>query len=184
MAEIQAESEKRKNLAIVEADMARKYKEVELQREVDIKTKEQMLEHNRANTLAKATVDAEALERLADAHLYQKRKEADGVLALYQAQAEGLDRIVSACNDSDLAQFYLALNANLYPELAEKSAKAVQNLKPKVHIWNTGNGNQNNDIAGPFTRMIQSFAPMLDGLSGNIRSPFKYNTSVKTIKTE
>ena len=44
----------------------------------------------------------------------KKSKEADGVRMLYEAQAQGLQRIYDSCgNDPQLTQFYLGLNTNL-----------------------------------------------------------------------
>ena len=56
-----------------------------------------------------------------------------------QAQASGLANIYEACgSDAQLTRFYLALDTNLYPKLAEENARAVQGLNPKINVWNTG----------------------------------------------
>jgi hypothetical protein len=81
----------------------------------------------------------------------------------YNAQAEGLQRIIGACNnDPRLAQFYLALNSNLYPELARHQAEAVRGMQPKLSVITTGS---NDDATEPVMKMIQKFAPMLQGLN-------------------
>ena len=56
-----------------------------------------------------------------------------------RAQAEGIQSIYEACGrDTKLTQFYLGLEKNLYPELGDKMADAMQGLNPKINIWNTG----------------------------------------------
>mmetsp|Transcript_10591 Transcript_10591/g.9158 ORF Transcript_10591/g.9158 Transcript_10591/m.9158 type:complete len:113 (+) Transcript_10591:1205-1543(+) len=34
---------------------------------------------------------------------------------------------------------YLMIEKDLYPKIAEQSAKAIQGLNPKITVWNTGN---------------------------------------------
>lgn len=169
---VQAESERVAEIARIEAEMAAKEREIELQKHVESRRREQQLESRRADELSTAIAKAEAMERLADATLYQKQKEAEGVRTYLEAQADGLHNLTTATNgDHNLAQFYLALNSNLYPTLAEKQAEAIRGLSPKVQIWNTGNGEANNDFTTPFTRLVQSFAPTLEGMKDHVRVP-------------
>jgi flotillin len=151
--------------------MASKEREAELQIQVETKRKEQNLEAIRATNLSDAIVQAEAQERLADANLYSKHKEAEGLLSIYNAQAEGIKMVCDAgTKDPNLAKFYLGLNADLYPQLASKVADAVQGLNPKIHIWNTGPKSENN-VASPILDLLKGFGPVLDGISDDVQLP-------------
>lgn len=129
----------------------------------------------RSESLAKAIVEAEAIERNADALFYSEKKKAEAIELTLQAQANGLRMIYESCGRHPaLTQFYLALNANLYPELAKQSAEAVRGLNPKINIWNTsGDSDKNSDTMQPILKMVQSFAPLMEGLQtqGNVKIP-------------
>jgi flotillin len=172
VAVIKAESMKRDEIANKEKVMAVKQKEMDLLKTLTEREKEQQLEAMRAKKLVASIVEAEGIERLAEAKLLEQLKIAEGKKAILTAQADGLRDIIAAAQCPELAKFYLALNTDLYPNLAGKAAQAVQGLNPRVHIWNTGsNPGSNNDIGTPFTKLFQSFAPLLDGLQDHVKLP-------------
>ncbi|EFC37272.1 predicted protein [Naegleria gruberi] len=172
---IKAENLRKSEIAKIESHMAAKERQAELQRSVNTKLKEQQLEFMRSESLSKAIVDAEAQERMADAHFYSERKKAEAIELTLQAQANGLKMIYESCGRNPvLTQFYLGLNSGLYPELAKQSAEAVKGLNPKINIWNTGSdADKNSDSMQSIIKMVQSFAPMLEGiqLQGGVKIP-------------
>lgn len=172
---IKAENLRKSEIAKIESNMAAKERQAELQRSVNTKLKEQQLEFMRSESLSKAIVDAEAQERMADAHFYSERKKAEAIELTLQAQANGLKMIYESCGRNPvLTQFYLGLNSGLYPELAKQSAEAVKGLNPKINIWNTGSdADKNSDSMQSIIKMVQSFAPMLEGiqLQGGVKIP-------------
>lgn len=165
---VKAESDRISQISRIEADMASRQREMELKKLLSEKEKEQQMEALRAETLPKANAEAEAMQRLADAKLYAAQKEAEGIKAMYMARAEGLEKIVNAAGSQQTAQYFLGLESGLYPQLAEKAAKAVKGLNPKIHIWNTGSGD-NDNIGQPFLKLFQSFAPAIDGLHDSFK---------------
>ena len=177
-----AEAQQKGEIVETQARMAVRQKEMDLLKTLTEREKEQQMEHFRATRLAEATVEAESIERLATAKLFEQQKVAEGQLALLEAQAQGLEKVVAATGPSgtELVKFYLGLNANLYPELAAKAADAVQGLNPKVTIWNTGAPGGQESIAVPFLKLVQSFAPTLDTVLKQVVSPEEEKRLVTT----
>jgi flotillin len=184
--EVKAESFKRSEIAKINAEMMAKQTDMELQRELEEKRREQQIEAMRAEKLSSAIAESEAMERLADAKLYQEKaianahvyteqQKAMGIEAVYNAQADGLNKLAkSAEGDSSFAKFYLGLENGLYEKLAKESSNAVQGLNPKINVWNTGsNTDDNNDASKPIINLMKSFAPALDGLQeqANVQIP-------------
>ncbi len=183
LAKVKAESQRISEIANIEAEVAAKQRSVELERVLYEKKKAQEEERMRSEELAKAKVNAESIvaraegqatsmKLLAEASLIQEQKRAAGILAVYQSQAEGLNKIYKSCgNNPLLTQFYLALEKDLYPELAKQNAAAVQGMNPKIHVWNTGNSTK--DPMKPIIDAVQSMSPLLQGIQdqGNIEMP-------------
>jgi len=95
--------------------------------------------------------------------LYAKMKEAEGIQAVYEAQAEGLKRIVATFQGDNRALLnYLMIEKEMYPKLADASARAIQGLNPKITIWNTGNDAEGG--ANPFnsiSNIAKSIPPII-----------------------
>ena len=118
-----------------------------LLKEVERKRLEMQLEKQRAADLTTSTVRAEIAMKdaegaaqsqriLAEAALYQKQKEAEGVVALYMAQAEGLQKLVSSFGgDARALLSYTMLEKGVYEKLAEANAKAIKDMNPKITVW-------------------------------------------------
>ena len=176
LAEAEALSTKRTDIANVEAKVAAQERQVELEKQLFIKTQEQELEKQRSEQFIKAKVTAESLitesegqsqstKLIADAEFYKKQKEADGIYAIYEAQANGLNKLLeSSGNNPDLAKFQLAIDKNLFPELARHGADAVKGMNPEIKIWNTGSGSDSNDPSVPITKLVQSLSPLMQGM--------------------
>lgn len=156
LSQAEAEAKRIRDVAFVEAQQATNHKEIELQTEVDKQRHLQMIESERAKYLATAMAEAEALERKSKAELIQSQNQAEGILAKYEATAEGLHKVLEACGDPELAKFSLALDKNLYPELTREMAKGLQEMKPNVTII----GNKG-DMISPYIDSAYQLAPFL-----------------------
>jgi len=109
----------------------------------------------------RAEADYIAKHKEAEATLIMKQKEAEGLNALYEAQSQGINKLVTSFNgDTKSLITYMMLEKDQFNKLAESSAKAIQGLNPKITIWQTGSGNENpyHNIAS----LGQSLVPMLE----------------------
>jgi flotillin len=144
---------------------------MEMEKIVEAKRLETETERERAEELSKIRVKAEidvknaeaqaqAKKILADADYFQKQREAEGILAMYNAQAEGFNKIVNSFNgDTNALINYMMMDKGIYLQLAEQSAKAIQGLNPKITVWNTGKeGNPYDSIKD----LGKTLIPMLD----------------------
>jgi flotillin len=89
-----------------------------------------------------AEAEAEMIRRRAkgeaDAILFKAQAEAKGIFEVLTKQAEGLDKIVQAAGN-DPKDAVLLLIADKLPELVEKQAEAIKNIKiDKVTVWDSG----------------------------------------------
>ena len=50
---------------------------------------------------------------------------------------------------------------NLLPQLADKQAKALQGLKPKVTVWHTGPSNDQTALSGTLTDLFKTGMPII-----------------------
>lgn len=86
-----------------------------------------------------------------------------------EAEAEGLQKLVAAA-PVELVKFYRAIESGLFVDMADKTASAVQNLQPKINVWNTGGGGEGGaggvaDAMAPIRGLFTGLPPMLDALS-------------------
>lgn len=153
-----AEYERQAAIAQIEAKKAAQIRDSELQKDLEVKKIAQETERQRSELLSKTIVEAEAKERQADANLYQTRREAEGILyraqneadgirAKYEAQADGLQRLLNTSKDSSTVLSWMMIERDIFPQLAEANAKAIQGLQPKITNWTTtSDGSGNNSI--------------------------------------
>ncbi len=172
-----------KEIARIEAEMTAKQLEIERHQQVEAKRVLQEMETRRATDLVKAKVEAEstiekaegeaeAIRRKANAELYSELKKAEGLKATYETQAWGMTQLLEASgNNPHLLQFYLAQNSDLYVKLAEKMSEGIQGLQPKINIWNTGNG-ANDEPLSFIKNLMTSIPPMLEVLQTQTNVPF------------
>lgn len=173
----------KESLARIEATNEALKRQEEMEKEVEQRRAEHVLETMRANDLnvskvatERKIVEAQGLARSiqleADAHLYKATKEAEadlikaqknaeGILAVLNAQADGI-RDLSSSADPTFLQFYLGLEKGLPQELARYHAETMKGLNPQVSIWNTGSHNHDSTLL-PLVNMVQSIAPVIDG---------------------
>ncbi|MEE9312048.1 MAG: flotillin domain-containing protein, partial [Planctomycetota bacterium] len=97
----------------------------------------------------------------ADAILFKYEAEAEGLRKVLEAKATGYNQLVSACADRpDIAPTLLLIEK--MPELVAEQVKAVQNLKiDKITVWDGGNSNGGKgSTAGFLSSMIGALPPI------------------------
>lgn len=91
--------------------------------------------------------------------MYEKQKEADAILATYNAQSEGMKELMNSFgNDHDSALKYMMLDKGVYRELAKTNADAISGLKPKITVWNTNGGD---NTSQPIQDVMKMLPPLL-----------------------
>ncbi|ERN05346.1 flotillin-like protein 3 [Amborella trichopoda] len=88
----------------------------------------------------KAAADAALYTRQqeAEAELYTKKKESEGLMALADAQSYQVKRLLEALGgDYRALRDYMMLNMGVYQEMARINAEAIQGLAPKISLWTT-----------------------------------------------
>eukprot|EP00842_Homolaphlyctis_polyrhiza_P006012 jgi/Hompol1/6411/HPOL_000954-RA len=167
------EFENQTALKVIETSKQAAMRDADLQKEVEVRRAAVELERCRADLLAKAKVDAEAVVASADAQfyktkvevdaqLYAAQKQAEGIRAMYEAQAVGIERLTRAFEgDTKSALSFLMLEKGLYTELAKSNAAAIQGLNPKITVWNTGSGQEDGDEMRAIRDIFQSLPPLL-----------------------
>lgn len=143
---------------------------MQLLKDVEIKRSAMELEKQRAVDLTKTTVNAEmqiksaegeahATKLNSDAQLYAKQKEAEGITAMYNAQAEGLDKLVKSFGgDARALLSYTMIEKGIYEKLAESNAKAIKDLNPKITVWTNDPKNSMDTIQ----QLGKSIIPLID----------------------
>ncbi|MDX1516622.1 MAG: SPFH domain-containing protein [Woeseiaceae bacterium] len=175
IADYEAELEKRRaeakrlgEVAMAQAtrDVLLAEKESEIARLEKIEVSQQIVEQRKVEIEADA--EAERIRRIA-------RGEADGILAKYNAEAEGTrkvleaksagyERLLAACSDRmDIAPALLMIEQ--LPTLVSEQVKAIQNLKiDKITVWDGANGDNgaSSATAGFLRGMIGALPPIHD----------------------
>lgn len=143
---------------------------MDLEKTVEAKRLEMETERQRAEELSKSRVQAEkaikdaegeanAQRIRAEAMLFAKQKEAEGVQALYEAQARGLQQVVGAFGgDSRALLSYTMLEKGVYEKLAQANADAIKGLNPKITVW-SGEADKSMDT---IKQLGKGLIPMLD----------------------
>jgi flotillin len=113
-----------------------------------------------------AEAEAEMIRRRAkgeaDAILFKAQAEAKGIFEVLTKQAEGLDKIVQAAGNNP-KDAVLLLIADKLPELVEKQAEAIKNIKiDKVTVWDSGSktADGKNSTANFISGMYKSVPPL------------------------
>jgi flotillin len=133
----ESEFERAKKIAAIEAAQAAKMRESELQKQVEERRLLSETERLRVEYVSKATAEYEAAKANADARLYEKQKEAEGLLAIYNAQVQGIKNLMNAFGGDHYAALqYIMIDRE---QLAKENANAIQGLNPNITVWNTGN---------------------------------------------
>lgn len=121
----------------------------------------------------RAKVEAESKKISADAELYSQQKLAEGTFANYQAQANGLEKMLNSLGGDTNALIKMrGIETNLYEKLAKEAGQAVKGMQPKINVWNTGSNT--NDVSGILRNIVSNIPPLLDGIQSQMDiSPFQ-----------
>lgn len=176
LAEVDAQTNLKSEIARIHSLNEAKRLNEELLEKVERQRAQRELEKSKADTLVQVKVNSEAaieqargqaesIKLIANANLYKQEQEAKGLEANLLAHAKGLETLLtSAQNNADFAKFYLGVEKNLFQDIAKQQAIALQNLNPKISIWNT---DQTTDPFKFFTKGFQNMLPLIDGLKNN-----------------
>lgn len=151
--------------ARVEVDNEVMRRNCELARDVEAEREKVNVMRTRADELSRVQVEADmarlraegyadAARTKAAADLFAKQKEAEGVLAVMGAQADGLHNMLEAA-DPELVRFYLA-REQLVP-LAQAHASAFRDMKPEITVWD---GKSQDGVSNAITDITRSLAPL------------------------
>jgi flotillin len=145
LAEIEAESRKRAEVAAAEA--ARAILTAEREKELARLAKEQIAPQEIEKQRIALAAEGEAEKRRreaqgeADAIASKYEAEAAGVQKVMEAKAEGYRRLIEACGSDAQVGPTLLLIEQL-PKLVEAQVKALQNIKiDKITVWDSGQQN-------------------------------------------
>ena len=156
------------------ADVATAQAEAEIQKAV-YEEEEQKL---RASEIAQATVEKQQIEIQAEAEAERQRRiargEADAILAKYEAEAEGVQKVLeskakgysnlvsSASGDPKAAATLLMVEK--IEAMVNAQTEAIKNLKiDKITVWDSGNNADGNSATSNFvSSLVQSLPPIHD----------------------
>ena len=160
LAEIAAAAEKRAQVA-----------EAQAQESILIAERERELARLSKEELAPQEIEKKRIEIAAEATAEQARREASGeadaILARYNAEAEGIRKVldskaagyqalVAACQDQPHIAPTLLMVEKL-PEIVAEQVKAIQNLKiDKITVWDSGRGEKGGSTADFLSSLIGS----------------------------
>ena len=189
-----AEYKRAIEIAKAEAEAAAAKREAELQTQVEKQRIEQEVERQRATEWATANVkaevkikesegDAEAIRLKAEAELYAKQKEAEGIRATLDAQASGLQQLVSSAGGIDGLNKYLLVERNILPQLAQKQAMALQGMNPRVNVWSTSSDNSGT-LSNTLTDLFKTGMPLFEGIKDQTGYDFLDSINVKQKDTK
>jgi len=166
LAERQAEARRRGDVALAQSarDVLLAEKEEELARmEKEVIAKE-MIERQQVEINAEAEAERERriAKGKADGELARYEAEAQGIQKVLDAKAEGYTRLMKACGaNPDLAPSLLIIEQ--LPTLVAEQVKAIQNLKiDKITVWDSGNGTggEGGSTSNFLKSLIGSLPPM------------------------
>jgi flotillin len=173
---VKAEAFRKKEIAKTEAINAAQQKQAELEKDVEEKKIGTETNRTRVDKLSKAQVQAEiafkdaegianALRTKADAELYAKQKESEGIKAIYDAQSQGVTKLLGSFGQDHTALLkYLFVDKGLYPRLAQINAEAIRDLKPKINIWSTTSDGKSSDYTKTISDVLKMVPPLYDSI--------------------
>ena len=167
--EVQAAARRRAEVASAEARQA-----------IFIAEREQELARLGKEILAEQEVEKERIEIAAEAEAERNRREArgeaDAILAKYEAEAEGVRKVleakalgykelVGACHgQAQIAPTLLMIEQ--LPGIVAEQVKAIQNLKiDKITVWDSGGGGQQGSSTAGFLSGLIGSLPALHDLA-------------------
>ena len=181
-------------LAQIKAKRQAESRDAELQKDVEQKKAETELERLRATDVTRSKIARETAQQKADGAYYTETKhadakfyaqkqsaegqyakeirEADAAFYAKKKEAEGISAVAGAYRDladvmggpAGLLQ-YLMLKEGTFEKLAHANAQAVNNLQPKITVWNTGENAGSSDPSAPIRNIFQSLPPLFSTIS-------------------
>jgi len=131
-----------------------------------------------------AMKESDAIKIRSDATLYAKQKEAEGLLAVKRAEAEGIASLVSSTGDVDSLIRYLAIRDGVLPKLAEHQSNALKGMQPKINVWNTGSGDGNSSVSNLLKDVMQTGMPLFESIREQTGYNFLQGFSDKSKQTD
>lgn len=192
---VNAEMQQKTEMARIESQYNSQLVETARLRELEIEKQKTKLEALRATELVKTKILAEqviaeaegfaAAKRLrTDALLYEQAKKSEGEYLELQSQAKGLKELsTSLGEDNDALLKYLMITRGVYKDMAESSAKAINNLKPDIRVttWNTPSDKNSNasgttpGFTDTISGIIKSLPPMFSMINEQMNNGFGAN---------
>ncbi|KAL7220804.1 hypothetical protein ACSBR2_013655 [Camellia fascicularis] len=119
------------------------------------------------NANVKQLDDVRGHEYVADGELYLKKKEAEGIAAVAEAQGFYLRNLLKEANGNYAAvRDYMMINSGMFQEIAKINAQAVHGLQPKISVRSGANngggeggagGGGMKDVAGVYSMLPPLF---------------------------
>jgi flotillin len=95
--------------------------------------------------------------------LFQSKKKAEGIQAIFEAQSDGIESLGEAFqNNGKIILQYLMLDKGLYKDLSKINSDAIKKLDPKITVWNTGNSKAN--AMQPIHDIFDAIPPLLSNI--------------------
>lgn len=172
---LQANQDREAIVAKLEANAIAKKRDIDLQKEIAEKQREQNIEQQKADQLAKSIVDKETLivnteakakeiQMLADADFYRKQKQAEADLLVRQKQAEG--DLFSAQKDAEGKLAILSAEADGLRKKVVASGGTIVDLQNFMMV----DTRQHVDIAGKLADSVKDMHPTIitNGSHGSV----------------
>ena len=195
LAEVRAEAQRRSDVA--RAESARAILEKEREQELARLAKEviapEEIRKRQVEIAAEAAAEKQRREAAgeADAILARYNAEAEGIRKVLEAKADGYRRLVEACAENPQIAPTLLLIEQM-PELVREQVKAIANLRiDKITVWDGGRGEGGRGSTSDFlSGLIGSLPPMhelaeqagieLPGVLGQVRAAGGAPTAIVT----
>ncbi|KAH0658960.1 hypothetical protein KY285_027511 [Solanum tuberosum] len=83
-----------------------------------------------------------AVQLAADAALYAKKKEAEGLKGIAEAEGVYVRSLMSALGGNyNALRDYVMIDKGMFKDIAKFNAEAIKGLQPKISIWSNGGTN-------------------------------------------
>ncbi len=153
---ITSQADQTTKIAEIESSSNAAIREYDLMLIVEQKRYDAELLKSKASILPNAMIEAESIKINAEAVFFAKQKEADGLKAVYLAQSDGINQLLTSFkNDQQALMQYIMVENNLYEKIAEANAKGLQGLNPKITMFNAST-----DSTNPLNDLIKMGMPV------------------------
>ncbi len=152
----------RQKAEVAQANALKIILDAEKEQELARLEKEEIVQQQISKKKVEIDADAEG-ERIrrvakgeADSILFKYQAEAEGLRKVLDAKAEGYKSLINACgNSTDLAPTLLMIEE--MPNIVKEQVKAISNLKiDKITVWDNGAGSSNGEKGGSTANFLSS----------------------------